>query len=61
MLRYRLPGSIWRPSYRRGYEYRQVQARILIADPRQLIRAGLRKLLEADPAWRVVGEASRWP
>jgi DNA-binding NarL/FixJ family response regulator len=36
----------------------QVQACILIADPQQLFRAGLRELLEAEPSWRVVGEAA---
>ena len=31
--------------------------RILIADDHTLVRAGLRKILEAQPGWEVVGEA----
>jgi len=32
--------------------------RILIADDHELLRRGLRSLLEAEPGWKVVGEAS---
>jgi DNA-binding NarL/FixJ family response regulator len=32
--------------------------RILIADDHEVVRAGLRKILEAQPGWEVAGEAS---
>jgi DNA-binding NarL/FixJ family response regulator len=31
--------------------------RILIADEQEVVRSGLRKILEAQPGWQVVGEA----
>jgi len=34
------------------------QLRILLADDHRLVREGLRKILEAEPGWDVVGEAS---
>lgn len=33
-------------------------ARILIADDHEVVRHGLRKLLEAQPGWEIVGEAA---
>jgi DNA-binding NarL/FixJ family response regulator len=32
--------------------------RILIADDHEVVRSGLRKILESQPKWEVVGEAS---
>ena len=34
------------------------ELRILIADDHELIRRGVRTLLEAEPGWNVVAEAS---
>ena len=31
--------------------------RILIADDHEVVRSGLRKILESEPKWEVVGEA----
>ena len=34
--------------------------RILVADDDDLVRSGLRHLLEAHPGWEVCGEAATW-
>lgn len=39
-------------------EVRLSELRILIADDHELLRRGVRSLLEAEPGWKVVGEAS---
>ena len=40
------------------WEVNLAELRILIADDHELIRRGVRSLLEAEPGWKVVGEAS---
>ena len=39
-------------------EVNVAELRILIADDHELIRRGVRTLLEAEPGWKVVAEAS---
>jgi DNA-binding NarL/FixJ family response regulator len=43
---------------RRLYEKEVVMIRILIADDHDVVRCGLRSILEAQPGWEVVGEAA---
>src|SRR5207244_11429845 len=37
---------------------RDMTTRILLADDHTLVREGLRKILEAQPGWEVIGEAA---
>jgi CheY-like chemotaxis protein len=48
--------SVWRKSITASY--RMALVRILIADDHEVIRKGLRQLLETRPGWQVCGEAT---
>jgi DNA-binding NarL/FixJ family response regulator len=47
---------VWRKSITASY--RMALVRILIADDHEVIRKGLRQLLETRPGWQVCGEAT---
>jgi hypothetical protein len=51
---------MWRLGAGGGRRERAVGAvtRILIADGHEVVRSGLRKILETQPGWEVVGEAA---
>lgn len=49
----------WRISFIQGIRMPHVRpSRVLIADDHEIVRRGLRSLIESDPHWEVCGEAS---